>query len=113
LKNKPDNLLDRLPLNYDDTTLRTIEQIDVLWLRRRSIVRAFEVEHSTSVYSGILRMADLLALQPNMDIRLHIVAPVTKHDKVFSEFAGPYFHYSRKARSQTVAHTSLTTACAN
>ncbi len=68
-------LLDRLPLNYDDTTLRTIEQIDVLWLRRRSIVRAFEVEHTTSVYSGILRMADLLALQPNMDIKLHIVAP--------------------------------------
>ena len=30
LKTKPDNLLDRLPLNYDDTTLRTIEQIDVL-----------------------------------------------------------------------------------
>lgn len=28
-------ILDRLPLNYDDTTLRTIEQIDVLWLRGR------------------------------------------------------------------------------
>ena len=68
-------LLERLPLNYDDTTLRTIEQIDVLWLRGRAIVRAFEVEHTTSVYSGILRMADLLALQPNMDIKLHIVAP--------------------------------------
>lgn len=63
-------ILDRLPLNYDDTTLRTIEQIDVLWLRGRSIVRAFEVEHTTSVYSGIRRMADLLALQPNKDIKL-------------------------------------------
>jgi hypothetical protein len=42
-------LLERLPLNYDDTTLRTIEQIDVIWLRGRSIVRAFEVEHTTSV----------------------------------------------------------------
>lgn len=67
--------LERLPLNYDDVTLRTIEQIDVLWLRGRSIKRAFEVEHTTSIYSGILRMADLLALQPNMDIRLHIVPP--------------------------------------
>lgn len=37
------SLLDRLPLNYDDATLKTIEQIDVLWLRGRSIVRAFEV----------------------------------------------------------------------
>ncbi len=45
-------LLERLPLNYDDTTLRTIEQIDILWLKGRSIVRAFEVEHTTSVYSA-------------------------------------------------------------
>jgi len=83
--------LDRLPLNYDDTTLRTIEQIDVLWLRGRSIARAFEVEHTTSVYSGILRMADLLALQPNMDIKLHIVAPLAKREKVFSEIRRPVF----------------------
>lgn len=85
------SLIDRLPLNYDDTTLRTIEQIDVLWLRRRSIVRAFEVEHTTSVYSGILRMADLLALQPNMEIKLHIVAPEMKRDKVFLEIRRPVF----------------------
>jgi len=84
-------ILDRLPLNYDDTTLKTIEQIDVLWLRNRSIVRAFEVEHTTSIYSGILRMADLLALQPNMDIDLHIVAPVAKREKVFQEIRRPVF----------------------
>jgi hypothetical protein len=84
-------ILERLPLNYDDTTLRTIEQIDVLWLHGRSIVRAFEVEHTTSVYSGILRMADLLALQPNMDIKLHIVAPTSKYDKVFQEIRRPVF----------------------
>jgi len=84
-------ILDRLPLNYDDTTLRTIEQIDVLWLRKRSIVRAFEVEHTTSIYSGILRMADLLALQPNMDINLHIVAPIARREKVFQEIRRPVF----------------------
>lgn len=83
--------LERLPLNYDEATLRTIEQIDVLWLRGRSIRRAFEVEHTTAVYSGILRMADLLALQPNMDIKLHIVAPVTRREKVFQELRRPVF----------------------
>src|SRR4030095_9034168 len=56
-----------------------------LWLKGRSIRRAFEVEHSTSIYSGLLRMADLLALQPNMDIRLHIVAPEERREKVFAE----------------------------
>jgi hypothetical protein len=85
------DVLDHLPLNYDETTLKTIEQIDVLWLKRRSIVRAFEVEHSTSVYSGILRMADLLALQPNMDIKLHIVAPEERREKVFHEIRRPVF----------------------
>jgi len=83
--------LDRLPLNYDETTLRTIEQIDILWLQGRSIRRAFEVEHTTSVYSGILRMADLLALQPNMDIHLHIVAPEARRSKVFQEIRRPVF----------------------
>lgn len=85
------SLLEALPLNYDDTTLKTIENIDVIWLYGRSIVRAFEVEHTTSIYSGILRMADLLALQPNMDIRLHLVAPSSRKDKVFSEIKRPVF----------------------
>ena len=84
-------VLDVLPLNYDETTLKTIEQIDILWLRGRSIVRAFEVEHTTSIYSGILRMADLLALQPNMNIKLHIVAPDSRRDKVFQEIRRPVF----------------------
>jgi predicted RNA-binding protein len=91
LKSDSHLLLDVLPLNYDETTLRTVEQIDVLWLRGRYIVRAFEVEHSTSIYSGILRMADLLALQPNMNIKLHIVAPSERREKVFHELRRPVF----------------------
>lgn len=83
--------LDELPLNYDDTTMRTVEQIDVLWLKGRSMARAFEVEHTTAIYSGLLRMADLLALQPNMDIRLHIVAPQDKREKVLREIRRPVF----------------------
>jgi len=87
----PVRFLDVLPLNYDERTIKTIEQIDVLWLQRRAIARAFEVEHTTAVYSGILRMADLLALQPNMDIQLHIVAPDVRREKVFSEILRPVF----------------------
>lgn len=85
------SLLENLPLNYDGTTLDTIELIDVLWLKGRSMARAFEVEHTTAVYSGLLRMADLLALQPNMDIRLHIVASEERRDKVFREMQRPVF----------------------
>ncbi|MBR8333078.1 hypothetical protein KDW69_15645 [Burkholderia ambifaria] len=84
-------LLDELPISYGSTTMKTIEQIDVLWLRRRSIVRAFEVEHTTSIYSGLLRMADLVALQPNIHIKLHIVAPGEKREKVLQEIRRPVF----------------------
>lgn len=55
------------------------------------MARAFEIEHTTAIYSGILRMADLLALQPNMNIRLHIVAPDEKRDKVLREIKRPVF----------------------
>ena len=85
------SILDILPLNYDDKTLRTIEQIDVLWLKGRSIARAFEIEHTTAIYSGLLRIADLLALQPNMNIRLHIVAPEQRRSQVLREIKRPVF----------------------
>jgi hypothetical protein len=80
-----------LPLNYDLATLRTIENIDVIWLDRRAIAHAFEVEHTTAAYSGLLRMADLLAMQPRMNISLHIVAPTDRRDRVRREIVRPVF----------------------
>jgi len=92
-QNKTDCLLEILPLNYDDATLKTIENIDILWIKGRSIIRAFEVEHTTSIYSGILRMADLMALQPNLNIRAHIVAPFDRKEKVLLEISRPIFAF--------------------
>jgi len=84
-------LLESLPLAFDATTVATVEQIDVLWLDRRSIVRAFEVEGTTAIYSGLLRMADLVALQPNLKVKLHIVADADRRDKVMREIQRPVF----------------------
>lgn len=89
-----DSLMESLPFTQfsnAEPTLKTIEQIDVLWLSKKTIVRAFEIEHTTAVYSGILRMADLLALQPNFHTRLHIVAPEERRKKVFQELRRPAF----------------------
>jgi hypothetical protein len=93
---KENVLLDNLPMNYNEVTIKTIEQIDVIWIDRSSIVRAFEVEHTTAIYSGILRMADLMALQPNINIHAHIVAPQERRDKVFSEITRPVFNTLEK-----------------
>lgn len=85
------NFVTKLPLNYDLATLKTIENIDIIWLERRSIAHAFEVEHTTSIYSGLLRMADLLAMQPRMNFSLHIVAPIERRDQVRREIIRPVF----------------------
>lgn len=84
-------LLEHLPLNFDQVTLRIIENIDVLWIRRKAIVHAFEIEHTTSIYSGLLRMADLMTLQPNLSISAHIVAPAARRTKVLQEISRPVF----------------------
>ena len=48
-------------LPTDKDTQNTIKLIDVLWFQKgtNSIIGAFEVEKSTSIYSGILRLSDL------------------------------------------------------
>jgi hypothetical protein len=80
-----------LPEQFNDATNRTIRHIDVMWLQRSRIEAAFEVENSTSIYSGILRMADLLALQPNIDIPLYLVVPEARLDKALLELQRPVF----------------------
>jgi len=82
---------DKLPLQFDEATNRTIELIDVLWLEGNAIAAAFEVESTTSVYSGLLRMSDLLSMQPNISVPLYIVAPDSRRDKVISEVNRPTF----------------------
>lgn len=84
-------MLSELPTQFNEPTTRTIELIDVLWLRGNSIVAAFEVECTTSIYSGLLRMSDLLALQPNLDMKLYLVAPDDRRDKVAQEIRRPTF----------------------
>ncbi len=85
-----------LPTQFNEATNRTIELIDVLWLKGNSIVAAFEVESTTSVYSGLLRMSDLLALQPNLAIDLFLVAPEDRKEKVENELLRPTFKLREK-----------------
>lgn len=80
-----------LPLQFDEATNRTIELIDVLWLKGNAIIAAFEVESTTSIYSGLLRMSDLVSMQPNLSIPLYLVAPDERREKVIMEVNRPTF----------------------
>jgi hypothetical protein len=85
------NLRSDLPLQFDVATMKTVELIDVLWLKVNAIVAAFEIESSTTIYSGLLRMSDLLSMQPNLNIPLYIVAPDDRRNKVIAEVNRPTF----------------------
>lgn len=80
-----------LPRQFDEATRRTVELIDVLWLKGNAFIAAFEIECTTSVYSGLLRLADLLVMQPDLALPLYLVAPEERRDKVFAEVNRPAF----------------------
>lgn len=80
-----------LPQQFDPDTNKTIKLIDLLWLQGNAIVAAFEIESTTSIYSGLLRMSDLLAMQPNIAIPLFLVAPEDRREKVIQQVNRPTF----------------------
>jgi hypothetical protein len=80
-----------LPLQFDGQTNKTIEHIDVLWLKGNTFMAAFEIESTTSIYSGLLRMSDLITMQPNLNIPLFLVAPDDRSNKVMAEINRPTF----------------------
>jgi type II restriction enzyme len=84
--------LSALPLSTLNQDVRsTVELIDVLWLRQNTVVAAFEVEKSTSIYSGILRLLDLsLSLGPT-GLALYLVAPDEREGEVRAQLARPSF----------------------
>ncbi|HCC23863.1 TPA: hypothetical protein DF272_06845 [Candidatus Falkowbacteria bacterium] len=70
----------------------TITNIDVVWkFGMYSIKSAFEIEHSTAVYSGILRLSDLRSETPNSTFPLFLVAAETRRSKIISELSRPTF----------------------
>lgn len=73
----------------------TIRLIDVLWLERgrANVAAAFEVEHSTSIYSGIVRMLDLALSGGDLHAAagLFLVAPDAREADVRAQIARPAF----------------------
>ena len=71
-----------------------VRLIDVLWLERGSgrVAGAFEVEHTTSIYSGIVRLLDLaLGAAQEAAHGLFLVAPDSREEDVRAQLARPAF----------------------
>ncbi|MDL0130442.1 hypothetical protein PNP59_05740 [Halobacterium salinarum] len=87
-----ENCIESLTLpGFSSAATDIIEYVDVIWLEDDFIAKLFEVESTTSIYSGILRMSDFAVKVPNIAVDMHIVAPGDDEDKVRKEITRPTF----------------------
>lgn len=75
----------------DKETLNTIGLIDVVWFEKGTsrAVAAFEVEKSTSIYSGILRLSDLALSFAESAADLFLVIPGSRERDVILQLTRP------------------------
>lgn len=88
--------LERLPPAIEKADgADAIRLIDVLWLdsRTEGVAAAFEVEHTTSIYSGIVRMLDLALSSEGLhaETGLFLVAPDAREADVRAQVQRPAF----------------------
>ncbi len=88
----------------------SIRLIDVLWLETGShrVAAAFEVEHTTSIYSGIVRMLDLALGLPDQPAHaLFLVAPDAREDDVRAQLTRPAFSRVRDINVRFLPYNEL------
>lgn len=75
----------------DPDTASTIKLIDILWYKKgtNSVAAAFEVEKSTSIYSGILRLTDLACSIKSDDEAFYLVVPNEREKDVCLQLSRP------------------------
>lgn len=98
-----DGCLDALPFGIAGTPgADAVRLIDVVWFERGTLApaAAFEVEHTTSIYSGIVRMLDLALGAPERAVQgLYLVAPDAREADVREQLRRPAF--------QAVSHLNM------
>ena len=72
-------------------------EIDVIWIRRGSgqLTALFEIEHSTPIYSGLLRFNDVRILLPTLPTRFTIVANDSRRSRFTSQLNRPTFRATK------------------
>lgn len=86
-----------------------IRLIDVLWLAKDTgvVTAAFEVEHTTSIYSGIVRLLDLALGAASAVHSLFVVAPDDRESEVRAQLARPAFRRISELRLRYLPYSEL------
>lgn len=108
-----DGCLEELPLALrDGAGADAIRLIDVLWLEAsgQEVRAAFEVEHTTSIYSGIVRLLDLaLGAGAGTAHGLFLVAPDSREADVRAQLARPAFRRIGELAVRFIPYGALVT----
>lgn len=89
-----ENCLEQLDVAFPKATRPVLENIDVLWFNRsrHRLEAMFEAEHSTTIYSGLLRLNDVLI---DYDVpSASIVTDVTRLDSFLRHISRRTFEVS-------------------
>lgn len=78
-------------LHIEPEAKKSIQLIDTIWFKGNVPIACFEVEHTTGISLGILRMADVVASMPNRHLQFYLVAPSKRIGKVRKELNRPIF----------------------
>lgn len=106
-----DGCLRALPAEIEQAPgVDAVRLIDVLWLERGTgrVAGAFEVEHTTSIYSGIMRLLDLALGNADQPVRgLFLVAPDAREGDVRAQLARPAFSRVADLRVRYLPYSEL------
>jgi len=94
VNDRPYPLMHELPPGFE-TVHAILQEIDVIWVKRGSpgLAAVYEVEHSTPIYSGLLRLNDVRLANPQID-RLTIVSDEPRRSSFVRQLNRPTFHAS-------------------
>ena len=105
-----DGCRDELPDGIAAAGADSVRLIDVIWLHRDAdrVAAAFEVEHTTSIYSGIVRLLDLaLGAADGAVHGLFLVAPDSREADVRAQLQRPAFRGVERLQVRFLPYSEL------
>jgi type II restriction enzyme len=96
----------------DADVASTIDLIDVLWFEEATgrVACGFEVEKSTSIYSGLLRLADLALALPQHSMKMFLV-PDDREKEVLAQLKRPSVQAANLGTVSYILFSELAANC--
>ena len=90
------------PITLDEATRKTLIALDMVWTHGTDVVAAFALHEQDGNWSGVRRLADLLALHPKLKASLYVVSVAPLREGLLSEIHRPVHRLLKKPLSESV-----------